>query len=85
MMPRGAGAGAGDGQMPIFAGGTGLYFTALTQGLAEVPPIPPRIRAAARALLDEIGVAALHERLARRIPNRGAPAAQRSAAHPARL
>ncbi|EPX86083.1 tRNA delta(2)-isopentenylpyrophosphate transferase [Rubellimicrobium thermophilum DSM 16684] len=29
-------------QRPIFVGGTGLYFTALTQGLAEIPPIPPR-------------------------------------------
>ena len=45
--------------MPIFVGGTGLYFTALTDGLADIPPIPPEIRAAARALLDEIGVEAL--------------------------
>jgi tRNA dimethylallyltransferase len=56
------------GKVPIFAGGTGLYFTALTQGLAEVPPIPPDIRTAARALLEEIGVAALHERLAQKDP-----------------
>ncbi len=55
-------------RVPIFTGGTGLYFTTLTQGLAEVPPIPPAIRAAARALLQEIGVAALHERLAQQDP-----------------
>ena len=46
-------------RMPIFVGGTGLYFTALTEGLADIPPIPPEIRDAARALLDEIGVEAL--------------------------
>ena len=28
------------GLVPIFVGGTGLYFKALTDGLAEVPPIP---------------------------------------------
>ncbi|MFV0359907.1 tRNA (adenosine(37)-N6)-dimethylallyltransferase MiaA [Tropicimonas sp.] len=32
---------------PIIVGGTGLYFTALTEGLAEIPPIPPGVRAAA--------------------------------------
>jgi tRNA dimethylallyltransferase len=56
------------GKVPIFVGGTGLYFAALTQGLAEVPPIPPDIRMAARALLEEIGVAALHEKLAQKDP-----------------
>jgi tRNA dimethylallyltransferase len=52
------------GKLAIFVGGTGLYFTALTEGLAHVPPIPPDIRAASRALLEEIGVPALHARLA---------------------
>ncbi len=56
------------GRTPIFAGGTGLYFAALTDGLAEVPPTPPEIRDAARALLDDIGVEALHARLADRDP-----------------
>lgn len=32
------------GKLPIIAGGTGLYFMALEQGLAEVPPISPDIR-----------------------------------------
>ncbi|WP_081531208.1 tRNA (adenosine(37)-N6)-dimethylallyltransferase MiaA [Rhodovulum sp. P5] len=31
----------------IFVGGTGLYFTALTEGLAEIPPTPPEVRAEA--------------------------------------
>jgi tRNA dimethylallyltransferase len=53
---------------PVFVGGTGLYFMALTDGLAEVPPTPPEIRDAARALLDDIGVEALHARLTDRDP-----------------
>lgn len=28
------------GQLPIFIGGSGLYFKALTRGLSAVPPIP---------------------------------------------
>lgn len=35
----------------IIVGGTGLYFQALTQGLAEIPPIPPEIRARADTML----------------------------------
>ena len=60
------------GKLPIFVGGTGLYFMALTDGLAHVPLIPPDIRAKARALLAEIGVAALHARLAQRDPKTAA-------------
>ena len=60
------------GRIPIFVGGTGLYFTALTEGLADIPPIPAEIRAQARALLDEIGVGALHARLALRDPETAA-------------
>src|SRR5437899_637968 len=32
------------GRLPIVVGGTGLYFKALTHGLAAVPPIPPMVR-----------------------------------------
>ena len=36
-------------RLPIFVGGSGLYFKALTRGLSAVPPIPPRsARACAR-------------------------------------
>lgn len=35
---------------PIITGGTGLYLTALTRGLATIPPVPPAIRAQADAL-----------------------------------
>lgn len=47
-----------DGARPIIVGGTGLYFSALTEGLAEIPETPPDIRAEADALRAE-GVAAL--------------------------
>ncbi|MFN4130345.1 MAG: tRNA (adenosine(37)-N6)-dimethylallyltransferase MiaA [Paracoccaceae bacterium] len=34
----------------VIVGGTGLYFLALTEGLAEVPEIPPQVRAQGDAL-----------------------------------
>lgn len=51
-------------RLPILCGGTGLYFNALTEGLSEIPAVPPEAREDARALLAEIGPAALHGRLA---------------------
>jgi tRNA dimethylallyltransferase len=53
-------------RIPIFVGGTGLYFAALTDGLAAIPPVPAAVRAEARALLEEIGVEELHKRLSLR-------------------
>lgn len=44
---------------PVIVGGTGLYFTALTEGLAEIPPTPPDIRAEADARLRDGGIPAL--------------------------
>lgn len=37
-------------QRLIITGGTGLYFKALTEGLAEIPPTPPEIRQRADAI-----------------------------------
>ncbi|PJE25974.1 tRNA dimethylallyltransferase [Pseudooceanicola antarcticus] len=34
----------------VIVGGTGLYFAALTEGLAEIPAIPPEVRAEGNAL-----------------------------------
>jgi tRNA dimethylallyltransferase len=39
----------------VIVGGTGLYFTALTEGLADIPPTPPEVRAEADARLAEHG------------------------------
>ncbi len=38
------------GARPVIVGGTGLYFSALTEGLADIPPTPATIRAEADAL-----------------------------------
>jgi tRNA dimethylallyltransferase len=51
-------------RLPILAGGTGLYLRALLEGLAPVPPVPPEIRAAARALHAELGGPAFRAALA---------------------
>jgi tRNA dimethylallyltransferase len=56
------------GRVPIFVGGTGMYFMALTDGLSHVPATPAEVRDQARALLDDIGVEALHARLTERDP-----------------
>lgn len=62
----------GLGKLPIFVGGTGMYFMALEEGLAQIPPIPGDVRMQARALLARIGVGELHERLKARDPETAA-------------
>jgi tRNA dimethylallyltransferase len=57
-----------EGRLPIFIGGTGLYFKALTAGLSVVPPIPAEVREDVRARLERNGAEALHAELARRDP-----------------
>ena len=56
------------GRVAILVGGTGLYFKALTTGLAAVPPIPAEIRAQVRARLASEGAAVLHGELMRLDP-----------------
>jgi len=48
---------------PIIVGGTGLYFRALTEGLADIPATDPSVRHEADALVAQQGTAALAERL----------------------
>ena len=57
-----------ESRLPIFVGGTGLYFKALTRGLSAVPPVPADIRDSVRARLEREGVEALHAELAQRDP-----------------
>jgi tRNA dimethylallyltransferase len=57
-----------NGRIPVFTGGSGLYFKALTAGLAAIPPVPPQVRDAVRARLTASGPGALHEELERRDP-----------------
>jgi tRNA dimethylallyltransferase len=53
-------------RLPIFVGGSGLYFKALISGLSAVPPIAPEIREGVRGRLERDGVEALHAELAQR-------------------
>ncbi|MFL6798238.1 MAG: tRNA (adenosine(37)-N6)-dimethylallyltransferase MiaA [Xanthobacteraceae bacterium] len=57
------------GRLPMIVGGTGLYFKALTRGLAAVPPIPADIRAGLRARLATDGPALLYAELERCDPS----------------
>ncbi len=53
------------GRLPILAGGTGLYFRALLQGLSPMPEADPAMRAAISAEAGAVGWPALHAQLAR--------------------
>lgn len=55
-------------RLPIFIGGTGLYFRVLTQGLAAVPAIPEELRATLRNDAEGLADTTLHQRLAARDP-----------------
>jgi tRNA dimethylallyltransferase len=57
-----------DSRIAIVVGGTGLYFSALTRGLAAVPVVPAKIRSVVRARLASEGVGALHAELKVRDP-----------------
>jgi tRNA dimethylallyltransferase len=59
------------GKLPILAGGTGLYFRALIEGLAPMPEADPSIRAAIAADAAMRGWAALHSELAAIDPEAG--------------
>ena len=60
------------GRVPIVVGGTGLYFRALTHGLAPVPAIPAASRQAARERLARLGAEAFHRELGERDPRMAA-------------
>jgi tRNA dimethylallyltransferase len=55
-------------QPAIVVGGTGLYFSTLTRGIAAVPPIPVDVRREVRGRLESEGIADLHAELALRDP-----------------
>ncbi|WP_183912787.1 tRNA (adenosine(37)-N6)-dimethylallyltransferase MiaA [Rhizobium lentis] len=52
------------GQLPVFVGGTGLYFKALTGGLSDMPAIPEALREKLRTRLLEEGPERLYSELA---------------------
>ena len=55
---------AARGRIPILAGGTGLYFQALLEGLSPMPEADPALRAGIAAEADKRGWPALHAELA---------------------
>jgi tRNA dimethylallyltransferase len=55
---------AARGKPSIVVGGTGLYFRALTKGLAEIPAVPAGTRRQTEAAFETLGEAAFRERLA---------------------
>lgn len=57
-----------EGRPALLVGGTGLYFAALTRGLAEIPAVPEAARQAAEAALAAEGEAAFRRRLAEHDP-----------------
>jgi tRNA dimethylallyltransferase len=59
-------------RLPIFVGGTGLYFKALTKGLSAMPPVPAEVRARVRGEAERASAADLHARLARIDPRTAA-------------
>jgi tRNA dimethylallyltransferase len=73
---------AAQGARAILVGGTGLYFTALTEGLADIPPPSPAARAKAADRLARLGREGLARELAARDP---ATAARIDLMNPARL
>jgi tRNA dimethylallyltransferase len=60
------------GKLPILAGGTGLYFRALLEGLSAMPPADDAVRAQLAAEASARGWAALHAELAGIDPAAGA-------------
>ena len=53
------------GRIPLLVGGTMLYYKALLDGLAKMPPADPAVRASIEALAREQGWPAVHAELAK--------------------
>lgn len=59
------------GRIPVFCGGTGLYFRALLGGLSDMPVIPDEVREGLRGRFEREGPERLHADLSRRDPESG--------------
>ena len=71
-----------DGRLLVVVGGTGLYFTALTRGLAEIPPVPETVRSRSEELISAEGIESLFLDLLDRDPE---TAARIDKSNPARI
>jgi tRNA dimethylallyltransferase len=56
-------------KIPIFVGGTGLYFKALTEGLVSIPNIPIKYRNNIRDLQKKLGQKKFYQKLIKLDPN----------------
>jgi tRNA dimethylallyltransferase len=56
------------GRLPIVVGGTGMYLSALLQGIAPVPEVPSGVRAETGQRFDQLGGPAFHAELMARDP-----------------
>ena len=56
------------GRVPIFTGGTGLYFNVLTRGLSPIPQVPAGIRALVRSRFESMGREQFYTELVQRDP-----------------
>ena len=63
---------AARGKLPILAGGTGLYFRALLEGLSAMPSADPALRAQLTEEAARVGWAELHGQLAQVDPEAAA-------------
>lgn len=59
-------------RLPIFVGGTGLYFKALTKGLSTIPAVPREVRERVRGEAEGAASAQLHTKLASADPQTAA-------------
>jgi tRNA dimethylallyltransferase len=55
-------------KLPIFVGGTGLYFKALTEGLSDMPSVPEGVREQVRRQSEGLETPELHRLLSERDP-----------------
>ncbi|MBA1156385.1 tRNA (adenosine(37)-N6)-dimethylallyltransferase MiaA [Microvirga mediterraneensis] len=55
-------------KLPIFVGGTGLYFKALTEGLSDMPSVPDEVREQVRRDSEGLETPELHRLLSERDP-----------------
>ncbi len=62
----------GSGRRAIIVGGTGLYFKALTEGIAPIPTVPAALRRAGEAALERDGLVEFARHLAARDPETAA-------------
>jgi tRNA dimethylallyltransferase len=58
-------------RIAIFTGGTGMYFGVLTEGIAEIPPVPDDVRQRAAARRAELGADKFFAELEARDPESG--------------